>query len=336
MKNATKQSRPVIHKAVDFYYGSGLTTLAFYKTRHLIFHWMNTHDSEQPMMQPNPVCIVMACDTKYFFQLQVCLETLRQWPTPFGSDIKVIAIDLQEEQLEWLRAQSIDVFTDIDRFPRFKNGPRYYAAMAARPYIPETFPGYKAYLWVDSDIRFLSGEGLAYYMQSALDPRVNIVIAQQSEPAYYFVLNPVAASFVARTTYARMIESFGIETANFLRYSPLYNAGIFSARADSPFWSRYKRNLEQILHIDAHLAREQDALNVAIAEVGRVKDAPSIYNWLVEASIPVRLSDGSWVSPLEQSRKVSVAHLVRSEGRCNIPGQSGTMYDFYRKIGLTR
>lgn len=287
-------------------------------------------------MPTNPVCIVLACDSNYFFHLRACLDTLAEWPTSIGYDVKVIGIDLSCDELRWLRSRGVDVLTDIERFPLFPDAPRHYAAMTCRPYIPETFPGYRAYMSVDTDIRFLTGEGLDFFLQNALDPDTDLVISHVTDPSYPFIKNPSHAAERRISQYDRIRQAYGAETAEYFRYYEIHCAGIFSARADSPIWQRYKRNLKKTMPLGAHWCREQDALNVALVEVGSVKEAPSIYNWLCIYSVPVRTEDGAWVSPAERSRKISVAHLLGSGERCHVPGFVGTNYGFYKQIGLTK
>jgi hypothetical protein len=108
-------------------------------------------------------------------------------------------------------------------------------------------------------------------------------------------------------------------------------------------WVRYQRNLEKSMRCGSHWAREQDALNVSLIEVGDVKQAPSTFNWLCSFSLPIRdtanptSGDGEqgWVSPREPSRKIAVAHLSNSTSTFMFENRVCTRYEYYRIIGLS-
>ena len=286
-------------------------------------------------MTSSRVCIVLASDSKYFHQLQASIGSIQRWSIPVACDINVIGIDLSSENLEWLKEHSVGVHTDLSVFPLFPDAPNWYAALTGRPMLPQTFPGYEGYVWVDSDIRFLSPDGLHFFVRNSLDRTVNLAVAAENEPAYYFSLDAGKAAFHGEFVYNRYAGSYGKETADFLRYFPVHNSGLVSAHADSPIWLRWQRNIEKTMKFGPHRLFEQEAMNVAIVEVGGIKEAPTIYNWVCPFSTPERGPNGTWVSPLEPSRKISVAHLALSNNVCPYPGQKGTMYDFYKSIGLT-
>ena len=65
-------------------------------------------------------------------------------------------------------------------------------------------------------------------------------------------------------------------------------AGLFAAPAKSPFWTRYRRNLHKALRVPYDFMLEQDALNVAIQEVGNELRAPSTVNWLCSLALPMK------------------------------------------------
>ncbi len=282
------------------------------------------------------LCVVLACDANFFHQFQQCLASIRKWPLPFSFDIRLIGIDLEPQQLSWLNESGVRVTTDLSVFPQFSAGSRHLIGMTCRPVIPKVFPGYRAYVWVDCDIRFLRPEGLLFYGEHALNPGYSLVIAHETEPTYSYNIDPGWGRRYHEDNFQRMKDEFGVEIAEYLRYFKLYNAGIFGARADSPIWARYERNLQISMRLGAHWGREQDALNVSIAEVGSIKHAPSTHNWLCCFSTPYHDTlTGDWVSPQESGRKIAVAHLSNSNAVITYQNRQCRMYEFYQSIGLT-
>jgi hypothetical protein len=201
--------------------------------------------------------------------------------------------------------------------------------------LPEVFPGYECYVWVDSDIRFLDREGFGFFANRARDREVSIVASHKTDPAYIVNSNPIKAGIYHREKNRRLYEAFGQDVARYFEFFNPYNAGFFAARADSPIWVRYRRNLGKTISLKFLAMREQDALNVSIIEVGSQCNAPCTMNWLCSLSMPTRDGDGSWRTPDTTKRKISVAHLTNSTVPLTINGRTGSIYDYYRLIGLT-
>jgi lipopolysaccharide biosynthesis glycosyltransferase len=288
-----------------------------------------------PEAPATSVCCVLASDAHFLDQAIAAINTVKRFSSAFRPTIKFIAIDLNADQIRPLVEQDIDIFTDADRFPSFAGAPKYAAALTCRPYLPEVFPGYNCYIWIDSDIRFLDDEGLRFFAAHAQNGEASIAVSQETDPAYCINCDPVKAGIYHRQKNERMFEEFGSDVARYLEYFNMYNAGLFAARADSPIWVRYKRNLLKTLRLPYSSMREQDALNVSIVEVGNQCTAPCTMNWLCSLGMPNRNGDGSWRSPDATNRKVSVAHLTNSTQPVSIEGKAASLYDYYRHIGLT-
>jgi hypothetical protein len=278
---------------------------------------------------------VLASDAKFFHQANAAIGTIRRFSAAFRPSIKFVAIDLQRDQLRFLERQGVDILTELDSFPCFCGAPRWAVALTCRPYLPEVFPGYECYIWVDSDIRFLDEEGFGFLATHGGDREVSIVASHETDPAYCINSDPLKAGIYHRQKNQRLVNAFGSEIAEYLEFYNMYNAGLFSARGDSPVWARYKRNLEKTLSREFSPMSEQDALNVAIIEVGSPLPAPCTMNWLCSLAMPRRNGDGSWHTPDLDSRRVSVAHLTNSTSAVQINGKPATIYDYYRLLGLT-
>jgi hypothetical protein len=283
------------------------------------------------------VCCVLASDEQFFYQVEACLGTLEQFLRADHIDFKLISLGLTADQTQRLSDRGMDVWTDLKPFPRYTDAPLHTVALTCRPYLPEVFPGYDTYVWIDSDLRFLDPSALSYYIENSLNDSISIVIAHETEPTYTFNSDPVVASWYHRSKNGRNLEAFGIEAAKYLEFYNVHNAGLFAARADSPLWARYKRNLDRTLNLPFHPLREQDAMNVSLVEVRNIVQAPSTLNWLCTFSIPVPSPNGNgWVSPRDSGSRIAVVHLTNSTDPITINNQQMTRYDYYRALGLTQ
>jgi len=207
--------------------------------------------------------------------------------------------------------------------------------MTFRPYIPQLFTAYDVYLYVDADIRFLSAQAFEIYFGIALRVPQSIVIAQEVDACYCFMWNPKVANSVQEDRYERMASTFGLVTAESLRYVYQYNAGIFAMHRDSPVWRRYRNNLELVVKQSYNRLSEQDALNVVLFELDReVMTVPATLNWLCAAAFPIRDGSGQWVRPYYPYLPIDVLHFVNSGEPAIVNGRDATGADQYAEHGL--
>ncbi|HEX3432224.1 MAG TPA: hypothetical protein VHT03_15205 [Rhizomicrobium sp.] len=285
------------------------------------------------------ICCVMASDAPFFHQTRASLETFDSIRKSVGAEVKVIALDLDRSQTDWLTSRGIQFATDVEaRVPRFAEAPLHTIAMSCRPYIPELFPGYDAYMWIDSDIRFLHPYGFQAYLEALTVPGCSVAIAPETEPAYCINQSPDFANAYHRQKYARLRVEFGEEMARHLEFTAMFNAGIFSAPAKSPLWARYKYNLEKMLVLPYERMREQDAMLVSIIEVQGLVRMSSLANWLCSMRMPVRHARAEgpvFVNPEDPAKQILVAHLTNSSDPLTFDGKQQTIYNLYQKLGLT-
>jgi hypothetical protein len=284
------------------------------------------------------ICCVLGSDAGFFHQLRACIDTIlaaRPALTGIDLDIAVVAIDLADDQRAYLKDRSILVHDRLSDFPRFNGAPRHAYALTCRPFMPEFLPGYDGYIWVDSDIRFLQTDGLRFYADALRVGTASVILVQETEPCYTFNCDPKVARFFHTTLATRLAGVYGDEVAEYCRYFTPFNAGLFAARADSPIWARYRRNLHKALRVPYDNMLEQDALNVAIQETGGQIRAPSSMNWLCSIAFPARRGDGIWCSPENSAQPIHVAHLTNSALPLGGAHGNATYYDLYRQAGLT-
>jgi hypothetical protein len=283
-------------------------------------------------------CCVLASDFGFFHQLQACIGTIEAARAAIAGidlDIAVVAIDLSDAQVASLKRRGVIVHDKLDDFPNFSGAPRHAYALTCRPFMPEFLPGYDGYIWVDSDIRFLHADGLRYYAEALRVESASVTLVQETEPCYTVNSDPKIARFFHLTFAGRLACVYGDDVAEYCRYFTPFNAGLFAARASSPIWVRYRRNLQKALRVPYDNMLEQDALNVAIHETGWHIRAPSPLNWLCSLAFPTKRSDGSWCSPENWTQPILVAHLTNSTSMVGNRQNKATYYDLYREAGLT-
>lgn len=287
---------------------------------------------------PMRICCVLACDAGFFHQARACIDTLTHCIAKIAGpavDIAFVAIGLTTKQRDWLEARQVFVFEGLRELPRFAGAPDHSYALTCRPYLPRIFPGYDGYVWIDCDIRFLLPSGLAIYLQCLTDPQASVAIAQETEGTYCVNADPRLAYNYHTARVTRLLEVYDPTLVEQCRYYTPFNSGVFAARRDLPIWELFRRNLHLSLAARYDRMREQDALNIAILELGRAIPVPSVCNWLCSLALPIRRADGTWRHPREEDRVISVAHLTNSSDVVETDAGPSRFYDLYKRMGLT-
>ncbi|MGE0722720.1 MAG: hypothetical protein AB7O45_00010 [Alphaproteobacteria bacterium] len=282
-------------------------------------------------------CCVLASDAHYFYHARACIESLRAALRSIGGvrvTIALISMGLTAEQREWAAARGVELHEPHPDVPRYPDAPAHTYALTCRPYLPAILPGHDAYAWVDTDLRFLRPEGIAYFIGHGLRAATPVVIAPECDPAYVMMNDLAGATRWLAGRDERVRRVWGKEVLRRQRMLPNLNAGLFAAPAPSPFWAAFQRRLGEVFAFSHVRMYDQDALNVAILDLGRFVRAPTTMNWMCSWALPVRGEDGTWRHPDHPREPIYTLHLTNSEVMHTIDGRRERLYDHYRRIGL--
>jgi hypothetical protein len=207
--------------------------------------------------------------------------------------------------------------TNRDDFPH-----EFLMSRAVRAVLPDLFPNYCAYVWLDADtwVQRLSA--------------VHAIIASAKEKGCAAVpsLHPSYSALFDRSSehywwmYGTMADVFGRRTAQQLQFLPVYNSGVFAADAKSPIWNTYERRLRAVFR-SARVVDDQAAFNVAV-----YKDAVPVcaldatHNWLCCHRLPrINVARGTLTEPTAPFRDIGIVHLTArcAQVRVGLPSSSG-------------
>ena len=170
--------------------------------------------------------IVTGADHGYFPLMHALLKTLdpehldpacRLLVLDFGltSDQRAAALALADEVVRpdwWFDAP------DKLRIPR-------NLGYAARPMIPEYFPGYDIYLWLDADISVQNGQFARDFLHSAKEG--SLAIVEEADPSYRTEL------YALKWRVGNAFRCFGAVDGLRLCLGRQINSGAFALRADA-------------------------------------------------------------------------------------------------------
>jgi hypothetical protein len=207
--------------------------------------------------------------------------------------------------------------------PRFENQIQA-RAFSTRPFLPDYFPGYQAYAWIDADSFVQDPQGIALLMAAAAPGLAGIV--PTVDRSYRHTQS--SRSWVIE----RYRMAFGDEIAQRLSTVPYIASGVVSASASSPLWRLWRNRFQQSIdQWRGDRLCDQSVLNhVAYLENLPHHRLPSFCNWVSHLAPPmVDIAKGALVEPSYPrapiyiiansfNDKRSPRPLVRTDGRGDI------------------
>lgn len=179
--------------------------------------------------------------------------------------------------------------------------------MVARPFLPDYFPGYDCYLWIDSDAWLQDGAALKELINGA---RHHGCAAVPEIDRSYLKFRTEPRVWGAEQRCYR--ECFSEELAQRLDFRPQINTGVLAITASSPVWGAWKKYLEIGLKETPNRVVEQLAFNLAIwCDGPPIALFPATYNWIAGMAPPA--FDGVrrvFVDPQPPHEMIKILHLT--------------------------
>ena len=223
-------------------------------------------------------------------------------------DLGILDLGLSEESKDRVRAHKENAKivdpgwrhqpTDMSQQPSYKKA--YYA----KPFLPEIFPGYSGYLWIDADVWLQDSSAIEHYITAADKSPGKGAIAFECHPDYKdinhrprfrivwkFGILPVTVRMVGRKVFRLVYDMFGDTVAQRHGLTPDNNSGLFFIHEDSPAWSAWRDYMSKANHqnfMKRNYFPDQTCLNVALRENNICFSVmPPIYNWVVGLGVPL-------------------------------------------------
>jgi hypothetical protein len=251
--------------------------------------------------------IISAADAKFYLLLQDLITSIR-----VHSDIAIGILDVGLEPTQV--AELGKVVQHIVRpgwdFP-VTGAPSFMQAMTARPVLPNHFPAYDAYMWMDADTWVQRWSAVEAYFDKAASH--DLAIAQEMDRAYANVYN---MNNSRKLFIEELRARFGDGIAGRIYSMPIVNSGVFAMTAKSRYWGRWRRALSSaIANRGFSFFTEQTALNVAIYDTQPVSPFPHFmparFNWLCCHAAPLPdEKQGLLVEPLVPHDVIGIIHAT--------------------------
>ena len=272
--------------------------------------------------------MVTAADADFFPMLQGLLHSFGRQVSRGSFAISVIDLGLTKEQIAALDREGVTVWP-IDRTVLASLAPSLdLAAMTApqlsllcRAYLPQIFPHYDVYLWLDADMWVQTPDAIALYLRGAA--KGALAITAESDRSYDFPDGGIdqlrfflGRPWIKHWLYKKGAPIYGRKVGRALMRYRTLNAGAFALRGDAPHWSHWQRSITTAIHKGFASICDQISLNHAVYTEGlAVQSLPATCNWLCKRRMPaLDRETGLLVEPALPHQAIGIIHFTGFRG----------------------
>lgn len=253
--------------------------------------------------------LVSGADHAFFGLLLGLLDSLAADAVTRHLPLGVLDVGLLPVEREALSARGVEVVApgwDVS-FPGSEGHPRSFRANVARPFLPEHFPGFGCYAWLDADTWVQRPEAIGLLREAARGGR--LAIAPETGPGYD---RRSQGRRLRRFLFRTYRESLGLSGALGLAARTPLNVGVFALEAGAPHWKAWRETLGSVLRRKATFYAEQVALNAAVRRNRlAVSLLPPSLNWICGHGRPFSDEETrALLDPLPPHAPLHVVHLT--------------------------
>ena len=262
--------------------------------------------------------IVSLADSNYFELLNELVNSIKSFEKSKDTAICILDAGLSKEQREILSKKVDEIKSaewDID-VPAFKvKGREWLKSQVSRAFLPNYFPSYEKFLWIDCDAWVNDWNSVELYFKACENGKLGIT--QTIGPGYK-IMSKVNWLFgklaiIKSQNFKHAIKSkIGINKARKLAFAPHINIGVFSLEKNSPGWASWQKNLEQTLKSGNIFGSEGLAINMSVyIDELETEFLPLNCNWIVSNLLP-KFDEikNTFVEPYLPNYEIGIIHLA--------------------------
>ena len=262
--------------------------------------------------------IVSLADSNYFELLNELVDSIKRFPESKDIAICILDAGLSDEQKKILSTKVEDIKKanwDIE-VSGYKVGDKeWLKSQVSRAFLPNYFPGYKKYLWIDCDAWVNDWNSVELYFKACENGKLGIT--QTLGPGYR-IMSKVKWLFgklalIQSQNFKHAISSkIGINKARKLAFAPHINIGVFSLEENSPCWQIWQENLKITLSSGKIFGSEGLAINMSVyIDEVETEFLPLNCNWIASNLLP-KFDDTNqiFVEPYLPNYKIGIMHLA--------------------------
>ncbi len=262
--------------------------------------------------------IITFSDNKYFHLLKELIASIKRFPQSSNISLGVLDGGLNYEQKDFLKNKVDYLKTanwDIEVSKIKSRGRNYLKNHICRAYLPNYFPGYEKYIWLDCDTWINDWKAIEYLVEGCDNSKLAAV--QTIAPGYRDIGNvkwffKEFAQVKTQNLKHAISSGFSIEIARKIAFAPNINAGVFALEGKSNFWNVWREILSKALKKGRIFSSEQLAMNIAVYYYDEpVEFLPPTCNWILDHLLPYfDEKKNCFVEPYIPNNTIGIMHLA--------------------------
>ena len=262
--------------------------------------------------------IVSLADSNYFPLLEELIDSIKRFKESENIAICVLDAGLTHDQKETLSKKVDNVMSaewNIE-VPEYKvKGKEWLKSQVSRAFLPNYFPNYEKYLWIDCDAWVNDWETIELYLKACENGKLGIT--QTIGPGYKitskvnWLIGKLA--IIKSQNFKHAVKSkIPYAKARKLAFAPHINIGVFSLEKNSPGWESWQKNLKQTLKAGNIFGSEGLAINMSVyIDDLETEFLPLNCNWITSNLLPkYDESNNTFVEPYLPNYKIGIMHLA--------------------------
>ena len=262
--------------------------------------------------------IVTLADSNYFDLLLELISSIKQFEQSKNISICVLDAGLKDDQIQKLN-NKVEIIKKANwniEVPKFKVlGKEWLKSQVSRAFLPDYFPDFEKYLWIDCDAWVNTWDCIDLYFKACEKGKVGIT---QTIGAGYKVLTRVKwvigkfAAIKSQNYKHAKKSGFSEKIARKIAFAPHLNIGVFSLEKSSVSWKIWQENLRKALKSGSIFGSEGLAMNISVY----VNDIdaeflPLTCNWIASNVLPKYDQEtNNFVEPYLPYNKIGIMHLA--------------------------
>jgi len=262
--------------------------------------------------------IVSLADANYFPLLEELVDSIKRFKESESIAICILDAGLTDYQKDNLSKKVDEIKSaewDIE-VPNSKvKGKEWLKSQVSRAFLPNYFPDYEKYLWIDCDAWVNDWASVDLYFKACENGKLGIT--QTIGPGYKitskvnWLIGKLA--IIKSQNFKHAVKSkIPYEKARKLAFAPHINIGVFSLEKNSQAWKSWQDNLKQTLKAGNIFGSEGLAINMSVyIDDIETEFLPLNCNWITSNLLPkYDESLNSFVEPYLPNYKIGIIHLA--------------------------
>ena len=262
--------------------------------------------------------IVSLADANYYPLLEELISSVKRFKDSDKIAICILDAGLTEIQKNNLSNKVDEIKSaewDIE-VPDYKvKGKEWLKSQVSRAFLPNYFPNYEKYLWIDCDAWVNDWKCIELYFKACENGKLGIT--QTIGPGYK-ITSKVNWLFgklaiIKSQNFKHAVKSkIGFDKARKLAFAPHINIGVFSMEKNSKGWKSWQDNLFQTLKAGNIFGSEGLAINMSVyIDNLETEFLPLSCNWISSNLLPKYDEENqTFVEPFLPNYKIGIIHLA--------------------------